>query len=109
MLKRKFPRLSISSLDTVHNLTTSSREFKTYKQEDIEVNNKWLFIALMRGILSGPLDMFFWSAEKNVFIEEMKGTYSVVIAINKGKRLKYRFVRRKLDSRLILMKKIPVL
>lgn len=98
--------LAVSTLGLFNDLASTYRDLSKWKEEDIEVDNEWLELAIKSNIISSPQESYIWSSLKHVPTRELKETHQVVIAINKDKKLKYRIVRGSTNDRLILMKKV---
>ena len=99
--------LVVSSIGLAVDLAKKYKDWGVWEERDVEVDMKWLEVALEKGILDGTKDDYTWRLLKEVPTLELKGTHSVVIAVNKDKRLKYRIVVGKEGylSRAILVKK----
>lgn len=99
--------LAISSIGLAVSLAKEYKYWSAWGERDVEVDMKWLEVALEKGILDGTKNDYTWRLLKEVPTLELKGTHSVVIAVNKNKRLRYRIVVGKVGylSRAILVKK----
>ena len=99
--------LAISSIGLAVSLAKKYKDRSAWDERDVEVDMEWLEVALEKGILDGTKDDYRWRLLKEVPTLELKETHSVVIAINKDKKLKYRIVVGKIGylSRAILVKK----
>ncbi len=85
--------LSISAIGLFNDLLQTYRDLSKWDEGDVEVDNAFLGLALEKGELTGTLADYSWMNIRRVPTAELAGTHSVVIAINKDKRLKYRIVR----------------
>lgn len=98
--------LVVSSIGLAVDLAARFGDWVKWEEEDLLVDRDWLAEAIDKGILDGAEDEYRWSSEDKVATREIKGTYSVVMAADEKKRLKYRLVRGREGSRLILMKRL---
>jgi hypothetical protein len=97
--------LAVSAFGLVNDLASTYRDLSKWNEEDIEVDNEWLELAIKNNIIASSQESYTWSSLKHVPTRELNGTHQVVIAINKDKKLKYRIVRGPANDRLVLMKK----
>lgn len=98
--------LAVSTIGLVNDFASTYRDLAKWKEDDIEVDNEWLELAIQNKIVESPQESYSWSALKHVPTRELKGTHQVVIAINKDKKLKYRIIRGSANDCLVLMKKV---
>ncbi|MBP6013318.1 MAG: hypothetical protein KBA31_13920 [Alphaproteobacteria bacterium] len=85
--------LSISAIGLFNDLMQTYRDLAKWDEADVEVDDAFLGLALEKGILTGKPDDYALMNIRRVPTAELAGTHSVVIAINKDKRLKYRILR----------------
>src|SRR6476646_7680354 len=85
--------LSVSGLSTVLNFRKTVQDWLAWKDEDVEVDNEWLDLAINKGVLEGKPGDYEWTRLISLPTAELKGTHSAVVAINKEKRIKYRIVQ----------------
>jgi hypothetical protein len=100
--------LSVSGLNTVLKLRDTIQDWLAWKDEDVEVDNEWLALAIDKGVLEGKLGDYEWTRLTSLPTAELKGTHSAVVAFNKEKRIKYRIVKgspTEPGGRVILTKK----
>ena len=102
----EFAGLSISAIGVINDLLQTYRDLAKWVETDIEVDSDWRDLALNKNLLDGSADHYRWMSERRVPSAELRGSHSVVVAINKDKRLKYRVVRGEPDDRLILVRKV---
>jgi hypothetical protein len=101
--------LSVSGLNTVLNFRKTVQDWLAWKDEDVEVDNEWLDLAINKGVLKGKPGDYEWTRLISLPTPELKGTHSAVVAINNEKRIKYRIVQgspTEPDGRIILTKKL---
>src|SRR3954451_14242158 len=98
--------LAISCIGVMNDLLNTKRERETWKEEEWSVNGNFLEVAIKRGLVTGPLEIFRWVREKDVLTRTLEETYQVVFACNDEKKIRYRIVYGRLPGdRNILMKK----
>jgi hypothetical protein len=85
--------LSISAIGLFNDLHQTYRDLAKWNEADVEVDDAWLETALKKKVLTGALADYGWMNIRRVPTATLAGTHSVVIAINREKRLKYRVVR----------------
>ena len=100
--------LMVSGIGLVTNLVKTFKDIAEWDEEDIEVDNDWLAVALEKNVLSGQPDHFAWLHLRRLPTAELRGTHAAVIAHNDKKRLKYRLVMGSPIDRLILAQKLQL-
>lgn len=101
--------LSITSLGAAANLGRLFKDFTKWDEKDLQVDQDWLGLALQNGHLDGDIADYGWMGERQVPSAELRGSHSVVIAVNKDKRVKYRICQGTLSTpggRNILVRKV---
>lgn len=77
-----------------------------FEETDLLVDRDWLALAIDKSIVDGTEDDYRWSSEDKIASRELRGTHSVVMAVDEEKRTKYRMVRGREGERLVLMKRL---
>jgi hypothetical protein len=73
------------------------------KEQDLKVDERFLAVAIEKGILAGPEDAYTWSAEDKIPTRELQGTHEVVVAFNEEKKVKYRL---RLGESMLLTRRV---
>jgi hypothetical protein len=97
--------LLISGLGLLNDIASSEQELSKWTEEDLQVDEEWLSVAIEKGLLQGSPSDYTWSWASKVPTRELKGTHQVVYAFNKEKQIKYRIVQG-VDSTMILTKRV---
>jgi hypothetical protein len=101
--------LSVSGINTIFNLHKQFKDWRGWKEEDVEVDNAWLDVAIEKGVIMGKPGDYEWTRLSSLPTAELKGTKTAVVAINEEKRIRYRIVLgspTEPGGRLILTKKL---
>lgn len=72
--------------------------------DPLNIDGKWLSIALEAGHITGAVSDYRWVLPRKVDENEGSQTHSAVIAINAERKIRYQLQREALGSQLILMK-----
>ena len=97
--------LIISGIGLLKDLFALHDDLSSWGNEDLEVDRKWLALALQNGILSGEESDYRWVHLSSVPTREMQGTHEVITAHNADRKVLFRIVRGSQDERVVLMKK----
>ncbi len=97
--------LIVSGIGLIKDLYTLYGDLDTWDNEDLEVDNEWLQLALQKGILSGVEGDYSWPLLRSVPTLQLKSSHEVVTAHNADKKVLYRIVRGPKTDRVVLMKK----
>mgnify|MGYP003997354955 CR=1 FL=1 len=99
---------AVSAIGLFVDLVQTHEDLSTWPNDPLEVNGRWLRIALDAGRLSGEMEDYRWVLPGNVTENEQSGSFSAVIALNVEFRVRYRLKRHMLGTDLVLMKVLNV-
>lgn len=98
----------VSEIGLLVDLVETYVDLLTWPDDPLEVNGRWLQIALDAELLSGRMDDYRWVLPGNVAENEQSDSFSAVIALNVESRVRYRLKRHMLGTDLVLMKVLNV-
>ena len=101
--------LAITALGVFHSLRKSHKDLQNWEESDLEVEFRWLDVALEKGFLDGEKSDYAWPLARSVNMLELKGTHQTVLAINENKRSRHRLglVVGPPSKRHVLVRKSP--
>ncbi len=97
--------LAISAFGLLHNLIKDHNDLSKWEKSDLEVELRWLDVAIEKGFLDGKKSDYKWPLAKRVSTMELHG-YQTVWAINKDTRSMYRLVAGQPSNRHVLVQKV---
>ena len=97
--------LAITALGVFHSLRKSHKDLQNWEESDLEVEFRWLDVALEKGFLDGEKSDYAWPLARSVNMLELKGTHQTVLAINENKRSRHRLVVGPPSKRHVLVRK----
>ena len=98
--------LAITALGVFHSLRKSHKDLQNWEESDLEVEFRWLDVALEKGFLDGEKYDYAWPWAKRVPTLELEGTHQTVFAINEDTRSRYRLVTGQPSNRHVLVRKV---
>ena len=99
----------ISGFSLVNDLIETHQDLSRWVTQDLQVDRKWLPLAIEKGLLSGSATDYAWSRAESAATKELRGTHTVIVAYNDENRTLYQIVRDPQTTRRVLMKRlVPV-
>ena len=86
--------LVVTSIGLAVDLAVRVTDWAKWEECDVEVDCEWLQLALEKGELDGTEQDYDWRMLKNAPTLELKKTHSVVVALNREKKIRYRIVKK---------------
>ncbi len=99
--------LVVTSIGLAVDLAKKFADWAKWEERDVEVDCEWLQLALEKGVLDGTEQDYDWRMLKNAPTLELQKTHSVVVALNRQKKIRYRIVKKTKNKELaILLKRL---
>lgn len=83
----------VSGIGLGSQLAGQFSDWASWEEGELEVDRKWLEVAIAEGVLAGPSSDFVWSHRKKVARRELQRTHDLVIVFNENDRSRRRIVR----------------
>lgn len=78
--------LVLSGVSFAKDLYKKYKDYISWPQSDLQVDNEWLQLAIKKGILKGAINDYVWARPEKIPTLELRGSHEVVVFFNNEKK-----------------------